>query len=101
MILVTGSFSGSFDRKSRLYLNDGQTSTAMSVMGRNNVGGDFFFAKTDTFFLAKTKNVRQKKANMLFYCKLHNYVVHPLFISSFFSFLLACAACPAYPVDFL
>ena len=81
-------------------LNDGQTSTAMLVMGRN-VGGDFFFAKTDTFFLAKTKNVRQKKANMLFCCKLCDCAVHPLFISSFFSFLLACAACPAYPVDFL
>ena len=84
-ILVTESFSGSFDRKLQLCLNNGQTSTAMLVMGRN-VGGDIFFAKTDAFFLLRQKMFDKKKLTC---CFIVNHAVHALFISSFFSFLLA------------
>ena len=44
--LVTGAFSGSFDRKSRLCLNDGQTRQTSAEM----LGGIFFREDRDFFF---------------------------------------------------
>jgi len=47
LFLVTGAFSGSFDRKSRLCLNDGQTRQTSAEM----LGG-IFFSRRQRLFLA-------------------------------------------------